>query len=154
MPEPPVANKIITIACCRCVCGRVSSVLCIQVAFRVLVYPFAFIARKTPFDHIPRPHSYRYADPAAEFIRCSLPASASIRLTRHRFSLGTPPDKHVRSGLPYGQSGPKISRKSSDPRAFYVEPRVPVWSTDLADVAAVGGSWGQQFLECHSAGPL
>jgi hypothetical protein len=27
-----------------------------------------------------------------------------------------------------------------------------MWSTDLADVAAVGGSWGQQFLVCHSAG--
>jgi hypothetical protein len=67
-----------------------------------------------------------------------------------------PPDKHVTGvGFPiYGQSGPRISRKSSVPRAFYVEPRVPVWSTDLADVAAVGGSWGQQFLECHSAGPL
>jgi hypothetical protein len=56
--------------------------------------------------------------------------------------------------LPYGQSGPQISRKSSVSRAFYVEPRVPIWSTDLADVAAVGGSWKQQFLVCHSAGPL
>jgi hypothetical protein len=56
--------------------------------------------------------------------------------------------------LNVGQSGPQISRKSSVPRAFYVEPRVPIWSTDLADVAAVGGSLGQQFLVCHSAGPL
>jgi hypothetical protein len=60
-----------------------------------------------------------------------------------------------RSGLPYGQSGPKISRKSSVPRALYVEPWLPTWSTDLADVAPVGGSWGQLgFLTCHSAGPL
>jgi hypothetical protein len=44
--------------------------------------------------------------------------------------------------------------KSSVPTALYVEPRVPIWSTDLADMAAVGGSWGQQFLVCHSAGPL
>jgi hypothetical protein len=61
-PEPPAANKILTIACYRCVCGRVSSVLCIQVAFRVLVYPFAFMARKTPFDRIPRPHRYVHTD--------------------------------------------------------------------------------------------
>jgi hypothetical protein len=57
-------------------------------------------------------------------------------------------------GSPYGQSGPQIGPKGSVPRALYVEPRVPIWSTDLADVAAVGGSWGQQFLTCHWAGPL
>jgi hypothetical protein len=66
------------------------SVFCIQVAFRVLVYQFACIARKTPFDRIPRPRSYRYPELAAECIRCSLPASASICLTRHRYFPGHP----------------------------------------------------------------
>jgi hypothetical protein len=61
-PEPPVPNKMLTVACYRCVFGRVSSVLCIQVAFRILVYQFAFVARKTPFDRIPRPRSYVHTD--------------------------------------------------------------------------------------------
>jgi hypothetical protein len=51
-----------TLPCYRCVCSRVSSVLCIQMAFCVLVYQFAFIPRKTPFDRIPRPHSYVHTD--------------------------------------------------------------------------------------------
>jgi hypothetical protein len=33
-----------------------------QVAFRVLVYHFGFIVRATPFDRVPRPHSYVHAD--------------------------------------------------------------------------------------------
>jgi hypothetical protein len=53
-----------------------------------------------------------------------------------------PPPRRAlqKSGFPYGQSGPQISRK----------PSIPMWSTDLADVATVGGSWGQQFVP----GPL
>jgi hypothetical protein len=49
------ANKISIIPC---VCGRIYSVFCMQVAFRVPSYQFGFIARATPFDCIPRPHSY------------------------------------------------------------------------------------------------
>jgi hypothetical protein len=41
-----------------CVVASYVFVIEIQVAFRVLVYQFAFVVRKTPFDHIPRPHSY------------------------------------------------------------------------------------------------
>jgi hypothetical protein len=69
----------------------------------------------------------------------SLPASASIRLTRQLYFPG---QTLHRSGLPYGQTGPQISCKPSVRRALYVEPRVPMWSTDLADVAAVGSRSG------------
>jgi hypothetical protein len=66
-----------------------------------------------------------------------------------------PPDKHVTGvGFSMASWAHKICREPSVPGGFYVEPRVPIWSTDLADVAAVGGSWGQQFLACHMAGPL
>jgi hypothetical protein len=100
---------------------------------------------------------YQYEKKDLHMLSCgtSLPASASIRLTVHLTSQGTPSRRTLhRSRLPYGQSGPQISRKPLVPRALYVEPRVPTWYANLADVAAVGGSWGQRFLACHWAGPL
>jgi hypothetical protein len=58
-PAPPVANKLLTISCYRRVCGRVSSVLCMQVAIRALVYQFGFVARAT------RRHSTAFRDRTA-----------------------------------------------------------------------------------------
>jgi hypothetical protein len=42
----------------------------------------------------------------------------------------------------YAKTGPQISCKPSVPRALYEEPRVPMWSTDPAHVAAVGSRSG------------
>jgi hypothetical protein len=78
--------------------------------------------------------------------------SQKVHMNPHVYGTSQdPPSRQTlhRSGLPYGQSVPKIRRKPLVPRVLYVEPRVPMWSADLADVVAVDGSWGQQFLACH-----